>query len=137
MRYLALVAAVSSALLAGLLAWGRADEPAPVPTLLALTAPPSVVARERVTVYGGVLVPEGRFELGMYSCQAGRCSRSLWLIADGPQELWRSFGTVTFGLPDEPATLELRMFHADGVADAVVAEWSRRVAVLPAPPEVE
>lgn len=137
MRYLALVAVLSLGLLAWLLTWGRVGEPAVLPTLLALAAPPSVVANERVTVYGGVSVPEGRYELGMYACQAGRCSRSLWLAVDGPRELWRSFGSVAFELPDEPATLELRMFRADGVADAVVAEWSQTVTVLPAPQEVE
>lgn len=137
MRYPALLTFLVAALVIGLLAWGRREVQVAAPSLLALTAPERVVADERVTVYGGVLVPEGRYELGTYSCQAGRCSRSLWLTLEGPQEVWRSLGSVSFARSGEPATVELRAFRADDPSGAVVAVWTRPVSVLPAPSEAE
>jgi hypothetical protein len=130
MRYLAVISAISGVLILGLLWWGRNREATETPALVALTVPATVVWGERVTVYGGVSLPPGRYELGTYSCQDGRCSRSLWLALDGPVERWGSLGSVSFEGLGGPAWVELRAYRADRPSGTVVAVWSRPVSVV-------
>lgn len=107
------------------------------PALMTLTAPGEVVVGERVTVYGGLRVPEGRYQLGVFSCQAGRCARSMGLTIEGPRAGWGSLGSVTFESAGDPATITVRAFRSDDPAGSVVAEWTRPVTVRPAPTGAE
>lgn len=113
---------------------GRAGSKASTdsPQLLALAVPGSVVAGERISLFGGMLVPAGSFEIGTFSCQGGSCARSLWRRLEGPGEVWGGFGSVTFEEVRMPATVELRLFEAEGLRESVVASWQRPVSVVSA-----
>lgn len=140
MRYLLTVALLAVVLAGALLArahWVSSQALVEAPELLAIAVPDSVVVHERVTLYGGMRVPSGSFELGVYACQGGSCSRSLWRGVEGPAEEWGGFGSVLFEAVGLPATVEVRLFQADGAFERVVASWGRSVAVTTAGAEGE
>lgn len=138
-RYLLTVVSVAVMIVGAVLMWDYRTSLAVVerPRLLAIAAPESVFAGERVSLYGGIWVPAGRFELGIYACQDGSCSRSLWRGVEGPGEAWGGFGAVQFDQVGPPAAVELRLFEVESRAEKVVATWRRSVAVLPSGSEAD
>ena len=99
-------------------------------------------AGERVTVFGGLRFPAGRFELGLWDCAQQDCQRHLWKPVEGPGDVWGSLGSVDFEEPG-PAEIVLRAYRrggtaktgsaATGPADQLVATWRRDVTVTRAP----
>jgi len=122
--------AVAVALIAGLGAWSTREDERPTPALIALAAPSIVYQGETVTMYGGLVLPAGTFEVGAYSCRFAACRRSLWRIVTGPGETWGSLGAVRFDELGGGATIELRVFEADAVTESVLAAWRREVTVV-------
>lgn len=138
-RYLLTVLSLAVVLVGFLLAWAQETGPSIVerPQILALAVPESVVAGERVSLFGGIRVPAGSFELGTYACQSGSCSRSHWRGVEGPGDVWGGFGAVQLDGVGESATVEVRLFEADGRFDRIVASWRRSVDVVAAESEGE
>lgn len=101
----------------------------PSPVLVAVVTPTTIHQGETVTVFGGLIVPEGTFELGTYSCGSASCRHLTWRTLKGPGEIWADLGLVRFDGPGV-GTIELRVFEADTVTERVVGVWRRDVTVV-------
>ena len=129
MRYVIAVAVLSATVVLGLSTWAARDDDAEAPAIIALSMPSDVYVGERVVVFGGIEVPAGRYELGLFNCQAGSCVRDSWGPLEGPREVWRSLGVVTFANSEGPAIVKLRVFDSDSVSERVVAVYTHHLQV--------
>ncbi|MFO7546525.1 MAG: hypothetical protein R6W77_13620 [Trueperaceae bacterium] len=133
MRYLASLLVVTSLLTLGLSRWAVRPQTPQTVELLSIAVPTTVIVGERVALFGGLRLPEGRFEIGAWACQRSGCRRVAWGQVEGPEERWGGLGTVGFESDLGTAWIELRVFERDTVAERVVAAWRRDVTVIPAP----
>ena len=130
MRYLLVAMVLAASIVAGLMLWTSAQSVWPAPEIIGLSVPSSVFVGENVTVFGGLTVPEGRFEIGTFSCQAGTCRRSLWRQVEGPAQLWTSFGGIRFEEAGVPAAVHIRVFEVGRVTERVLGTFVQSVEVL-------
>lgn len=131
MRYLASVFVLTCVIALGLTWWNDRPSTTPKVELLTITVPTTVIAGERVSLFGGLRLPPGRFEIGAWACQESECRRVAWAQVEGPDERWGGLGTIVFESDSADAWVELRVFERDTLAERVVAAWRRGVTVLP------
>lgn len=125
MRYVLGVVLASVLLVAALeaFAWTR-----PTPStveLLGIAAPHSLAPGEKVAVYGGLRVPQGTYELGLWTCSSGVCRRTSWIRITGPTTVWRWLGTED--APNDKGQIVMRLYDVSSPYCALVGEWRQHV----------
>lgn len=126
-RYVLAVFAATVSIVTGLkvLEWTR---PAP-PTvqILGIAAPQRLAPGEHAAVYGGLSVPAGSYELGLWTCSNDLCKRTSWIRLRGPTTVWRWLGSEE--APSGQGRVVLRLYDVNTPYGDLVWEWSQRFTV--------
>lgn len=126
-RYVLALIAVTALLVAGLKLFEWAKPVPPPVELLGIAAPPRLAPGERAAVFGGLRVPAGTYEIGLWTCSHGTCKRTSWIRLEGPETVWRSLGRED--APNGQGRVVLRVYALSQPFGALAGEWSQRVSV--------
>jgi len=113
-------------MVAGLEAFAKERASPPHVELLAIAAPQKLAPGEHAAVFGGLRVPAGRFEIGLWTCSGGHCKRTSWIRLDGPGTFWR-----WLGLEDAPTgsgQVVLRIYDIGSPFGGLAGKWSEYVS---------
>ena len=126
MRHALAVAAISLLLALGLELVTTGRPSPPKVELLGIAAPQQLVPGEHAAVFGGLSVPKGSYEIGLWTCSSGDCRRTSWIRIEGPGTFWRWLGSED--APSGQGRIVLRVYDVGSPFGGLVGEWSQRVS---------
>lgn len=121
--------AVVAIILISALEWiGPSTGEGPSVQVLGIAAARSMSVGERASIYGGLRLPQGTFEIDVWTCSGTDCIRTSWVRLRGPGTVWR-----WVGLEEAPRAREgrviIRIYDVGAKPSRAVGEWTGHVSL--------
>lgn len=120
-------------LLAGMfaaaLAWLTASVPrAPNVHLLGIAVAKSLTEGEGAHIFGGLQLPQGSYEVDVWTCTRQACVRTSWDRLSGPGTVWGWLGFEK-APPARHGRVIVRIYEVGSPRPRLVGKWSGRVSL--------